>query len=481
MYGRHKAVAISISTALVATTLIAGTTTAQSDKVGGAVPPVVLELAVAEWAGSGLVDTFAAIVDDLSNGQIRIDIDWEGGPEAIVPARVQAGEADLGWVFARGLNASGVHDLDALLTPFLVSDGQLLNAIIEGPIGTDMLAGLGDDGLEGLALLPGNQRFFVGIGHALAAPADFDGARIAGVRTPFVDRFLESLGAEPVEIDLNDRAAYETHEIDGVLTVANNLALFPDTYMTANLVPYTVPVIILANTDAMAELTPEQQDILRAAAIDVRGRVLDEMPSVESGAVRCGTGGAVIEASDADVLAVEAGSRPVRDWLATDAATAGFIERIEALKAESPAASWPATCGAVPPGKTTLAASTSDVLTRIPDGTYTTEVTKADAVRTGIGDPCTLNDQVKTVTLIIEGERITELQTCGDGPTEIGSEGTLVYSEGQFVVQEPGYPDSPAFSWSVTDDVLSLRILGESAELAVLQFLFEHDFVRSPA
>ncbi len=334
MFGRRKAITISISAALIAATLTATGATAQLGKGGGAVPPVALELAVAEWAGSGLVDTFAATVDELSGGQMRIDIDWDGGPEQVVPARVQDGEADLGWVFARGLNASGVHDLDALLTPFLVSDGSLLTAIITGQIGSDMLAGLADDGLEGLTLLPGSQRFFVGIGHPLAAPADFDGARIALTGTPFTDRFVESLGAEPVEIDLDDRAAYEEQEIDGLLTVANNLGLFPDTYMTANLVPYTVPVIVLANAAVMAELTPEQQDVLRAAAFEVRGQMLDEMPSVESAAARCGTGGAVIEASDADVLAVEAETRPVRDWLATDTATAGFIERIEALKAE---------------------------------------------------------------------------------------------------------------------------------------------------
>jgi hypothetical protein len=461
-----------------------------------------------------------------------------------------------------------------------------------------MLAGLADDGLEGLALLPGNQRFFVGIGHPLAAPADFDGARVAMVRTPFADRFVESLGAEPVEIELDDRAAYEEHGIDGLLTVADNLGLFPDTYMTANLVPYTVPVSVLANAAAMAEL--------RAAAIEVRDQMLDEMPSVESAAVRCGTGGAVIEASDADVLALEAGTRPVRDWLATDAATAGFIERIEALKAGSPPPAWPATCGTVPPVGASLAAipdgtyravgtrqdslrtgwasdcdlelvdehialvvensgaswsllvacgdsplvtgaagtyeysdagdqftvlepgyprgqtfawsldggaltltmvepggaseedvaagkflfertftmdAPDEVLGRIPDGTYTTEVTEADAVRTGWEDICTLNGQVKTVTLVIEGERFTELQSCDDGPAEIGSEGTFEYAADRLVVREPGYSGGPTFAWSVDGETLSLQVVDpyDEGELGVLQFLFEHDFVRSPS
>ena len=131
---RHRLIAPVIATALVAVALSGSTVGAQSAKEGGSVPPVALELAVADWAGSGHVDNFAAKVDELSGGQMRIDIDWDGGAEDVVPARVQAGEADLGWVYARGLNGAGVHALDALIAPFLVSDRQLLNAVITGPI-----------------------------------------------------------------------------------------------------------------------------------------------------------------------------------------------------------------------------------------------------------------------------------------------------------------------------------------------------------
>jgi TRAP-type C4-dicarboxylate transport system substrate-binding protein len=405
---------------------------------------------------------------------MRIDADWDGGAEHVVPGRVQAGEADLGWVYARGLNAAGVHDLDALIAPFLVSDGRLLNEIVTGPIGADMLAGLGDDGLEGLALLPGNQRFFVGIGRQLASPADFEGARLALVQTPFLDRLVESLGAEPVAFEQDDPDSYAAQRVDGIITVSNNLALFPGTYMTSNLVPYTVPTVILANAAVMAELTPEQQAILRTAAEDVRDQLLAEMPEVESSAVRCGVGASVIEATAGDVSAVEAATQPVRDWLANDPATAEFIERIEALKVELPAPSWPATCGDAPSPRADLAG--------IPDGTYTAQVTKADAVRTGFEDICTLNDQVKTVTLVIEGDEWTELQACGDGPMDIGSAGTYTYEGDRVVAREGGIPGSATYAWSFDDERLSLEVLeaeDEYAPVSVLQFLFEHEFVRS--
>jgi TRAP-type C4-dicarboxylate transport system substrate-binding protein len=592
--------------AIVAAALTGATVSAQADKEGGDPQPVALELAVADWAGSGLVDVFAARVDELSDGQLQIDIDWEGGAEDVVPARVRAGDADLGWVYARGLNAAGVHDLDPLIVPFLVSDMRLLNEVIAGPVGDDMLAGLADDDLQGLALLPGVQRFFVGIGHALASPADFEGARIALIRTPFLDRFVESLGAEPVSIGEDDPAAYEAQGIDGIITVADNLAMFPDTYMTSNLVPYTVPTVVLANAGVMAELSPEQQADLQQAAVELRDQLLAELPDVESSAARCGVGTTVIEASDADISAIEAATQPLRDSLAINEATATFMERIESLKAALPAPSWPAMCGAPPPDaalagipdgtyRAIIAATPQDAVRNgvpsacdldvaddvaalviadggttvevlvgcddrplevgnvavleysesgdrftpvepgfppgptyawswdegeltltmvepgdvtdpeelkiaknlfertftmdpppdvgvasIPDGTYTTRfsLTESEAVRHGVADDCLISGSMKTVTLALEGGRFTELQACGDGPTEVGSVGMYEVDGDQVIFREPGYPGSTTFDWSFDDGTLSLSIAETTAvdDLPVIRMLFEHEF-----
>jgi TRAP-type C4-dicarboxylate transport system substrate-binding protein len=604
---KNRMTGAAVAAAMAAAALTGATVGAQADKVIGGPQPVALELAVAEWAGSGLVDVFAARVDELSDGELQIDIDWEGGAEGEVPARVQAGDADLGWVFARGLNAADVHDLDALIAPFLVSDMRLLNEVIAGPIGDDMLAGLADDGLQGLALLPGVQRFFVGIGQTLASPADFEGARIAMIRTPFLDRVVESLGAEPVAIPEEDPAAYESQGIDGVITVADNLAMFPETYMTSNLVPYTVPTIVIANEDVMAELTPEQRAVLQQAAVELRDQLVTEMPDVESSAARCSMGTTVIEAADADISAIESATQAVRDSLASDPATATYIQRIEALRAELPAPSWPATCGAPslpdadvagipdgtyraiiaatpqdavrngvpsacdlevaddvialviadggttvevlvgcddrplevgnvatldysesgdrftpvepghPPGPTyawswdegelTLTMEEPGVVTDpeelkiaknlfertftmdappeadvagIPDGTYTTEfsVTEAEAVRLGIPDDCLMSGSMKTITLALEGGRFTELQACGDGPTEVGSVGNYRIDGDQVIFSEPGYPGSTTFDWSFDDGTLSLTISETTAveDLPIIRMLFEHEF-----
>jgi TRAP-type C4-dicarboxylate transport system substrate-binding protein len=477
---KHRITGAAVATALVAAALTGTTVGAQAAKEGGSVPPVALELAVAEWAGSGLVDVFAARVDELSDGQMRIDVDWAGGAEHEVPARVQAGEADLGWVYARGLNAAGVRDLDALIAPFLVSDMRLLNEIITGPIGEEMLSGLADDGLEGLALLPGVQRFFVGIGHALASPSDFEGARIAVVRTPFLDRLVESLSAEPVSLDEDDPALYESQGVDGIIAVADNGAMFPDTFMTSNLVPYTVPTIILANAEVMAELTPEQQAVLRQAGIELRDQLLTEMPDVESSAVRCGIGATVIDATDTDVAAIEGATRPVREWLASDPATATFIERIETLKAELPAPSWPATCGAAPPPVADFA--------RIPDGTYRAVGTRQDSLRTGWASDCDLEVVDEHIAFVIanDGADWSALVACGDRPLEIGAAGTFEYSESgdQFTPLEPGYPRGPTYAWSWDAGTLTLTIVepGDSTpeDLEAARFLFERTFTMDP-
>jgi hypothetical protein len=220
----------------------------------------------------------------------------------------------------------------------------------------------------------------------------------------------------------------------------------------------------------MAELTPEQQAVLQQAAVELRDQLLSEIPDVESSAVRCASGATVIDATDADASAIEMATRPVRDSLASDPATASFIERIETLKAELPAPSWPATCGAAPP--------TEGVFTRIPDGTYTALVTKADTLRLGVEDECTLSGGVKTVTLVLQSGRFTELHTCDDGETEVGSEGIYAPEGERVVFSEPGYPGSVTFDWSFDDGTLTLSIAESTAveDLSVIRALFEHAF-----
>jgi len=289
----------------------------------------------------------------------------------------------------------------------------------------------------------------------------------------------------------------------------------------------------------------------------------------------------------------------VRDWLASDPATADFIERIEALKSELPVPSWPATCGPTVPSDAALAglpdgtyraigtyqealragwsecgdqdeqlvlvissgatamdflvaceneplslgatfalehhsgdeyiwrergydeayhwimtwdegaltlrsvepldcegceapkflfertftmdAPADTLLVTIPDGTYRAVATRADSLRTGWPSECDLDLVDEHHVLILEdgGTTFTLLGACGDGPSWTGDLGTLEYRDGHMYMHSVGVQGEATFDWSFADGTLNLKVVEtdeEFAPLAVLQYIFDHEF-----
>jgi hypothetical protein len=242
-----------------------------------------------------------------------------------------------------------------------------------------------------------------------------------------------------------------------------------DEYLVSNLAVHTVPVAWFINADVMAELSPDHRDVLREAASYIQAQKLEETADVESTLAFCATGGTIVEAAPGDLAQIVAAAQPVVDMLTDDPVPAQFIARIRELKAQTEPAAYPAPCGGP---------STPAPLARIPDGTYTTALTKAYAVETGWRD-CIVDEGHGVSMLIIEGVSWAQLQGCGNGIPEQGAAGTFECVGDQAIMREPGIPGQATFSWSVTGDTLSLKLLQTDEDYAptsVLRFLFEHDF-----
>jgi TRAP-type C4-dicarboxylate transport system substrate-binding protein len=86
------------------------------------------------------------------------------------------GGLDMGLIPARAWDTERMTTLRALHAPFLVTDDSLLREITRGPLADEMLAGLDEAGVVGLALIPEALRHPVGFDRPLASPAD-SGAR----------------------------------------------------------------------------------------------------------------------------------------------------------------------------------------------------------------------------------------------------------------------------------------------------------------
>ncbi len=127
--------------------------------------PVVIRLGTGDPRGrpdTPVVERFAAAVEEMSDGGMRVEVVWEAGDDTSDPdgfekgvvQLVQDGELELGWIAARAWDTVGVTSFQALQAPFLITDQELLTEVLAGPMPDEMIAGLEDAGVVGLGLYP---------------------------------------------------------------------------------------------------------------------------------------------------------------------------------------------------------------------------------------------------------------------------------------------------------------------------------------
>src|SRR5262245_19992867 len=163
---------------------------ATGDRAGGpSTPePVVLVMAQPNFGPPAPepLARWAEEVERRSDSSVRIEFenDWRRG-EADYEARtvedVANGTTDLGWIGARGFDQVGVTSFQALVDPMVIDSYDLEDAVFAAGIPAEMLAGVDEAGVHGLAVLPGPLRQVLGIDHPFVQPADFDG-EVVGIQ-----------------------------------------------------------------------------------------------------------------------------------------------------------------------------------------------------------------------------------------------------------------------------------------------------------
>ncbi len=316
----------------------AGCHGASENKAGGRVTkPLVLTLAngdpddidVGEWVQA---------VQRLSGGAIRIDIrsNWRQGQGAAVRATIsdiRRGRVDLGKVPARAWDAVGVRSFNALLAPFLVSSYRLERQIASGSLGEKMLAGVGQVGVVGLALVPGELQHPVGVTRDLVGPPSYAGARIA-VRSHPAAVGLRALGGRPQLVQgPTDLSMFDGAEIS--LFSLDIDRYYRQTHsVTTNVVLWPRAMTIAMNKNAYERLSPGQRAILHKAAVVAIPAVMRRLRTTERGAVEsaCSKRVAFVSASAGDTVALRAAVRPVYGQLEHDPSTGALLRQIAALR-----------------------------------------------------------------------------------------------------------------------------------------------------
>lgn len=310
---------------LVAMALLAAACTdagTADDTTTGAPPsePVVLRIATNEGpdtpSGAAVV-AFADAVDDLSDGALRVEPAWEAAGAApddwdqAVAETVMSGDNQLGYIPARAFDALGVHTLQALQTPFLLTTTERVNTALRSSLANDLMEGLDDIGLTGLQLFPEDLRRIFSYGQPMVHPRDLTGRTIRAPRSDMTAAVLASVGADVADPsgDAWD-AAVASGELHGVesslawmaglgpdhapVVTAGNIALFPKVN------------VLVVHRETFERLDDGQRALVRQAAADAAGSPGVAVDEGEAADAFCAIGGRIVQASPDDVSALRA-------------------------------------------------------------------------------------------------------------------------------------------------------------------------------
>jgi tripartite ATP-independent transporter DctP family solute receptor len=294
------------------------------------------------------VDYFVKQVRQRSNGElvIRPLASYGGGNDQTLLGDVRGGAVDMGSVSTAIWDTQGYNGFQALQAPFLITRYDQEQQVIDGDIADDMLAGVEDLGLVGLAISEGGLRKPLGAKKALTTPADFQGLKIRSVESQVLAEGLRALGADPTPLPLGDvYNALRSGTVQGM--EANYGLIYTQKYyevadfVTANVNFWPFPTAIVMNKDKFDDLDEEDQQILRDAAEGVPEFSIRLFTNPAPNApnfveLLCQEDLKFASATPADLQALSAKAETAYDQLSEDEQTGDYISRIQELKADLP-------------------------------------------------------------------------------------------------------------------------------------------------
>jgi TRAP-type C4-dicarboxylate transport system substrate-binding protein len=432
---------------LVAATACAG---GKTDKAGGPAAKKPVTLTLAKHDVNYAFAAFVAATNRLSGGSIQIEVlpDWRDGEvdyERGTVTDVREAKVQLGVVGVRVWDTLGVSSFRALVAPFLIDSLALQRRVLESAAAAEMLEGVEQAGVVGLAVLPGALRRPLGFSRTLVGPKGYEGATI-GIRPGELAReTIRALKARPETYLPGGVSELDGAELD-LATIAQNGYDELAPALTANVVLWPRVETIVMNLEAFEALTQDQQDILRRAGQAAIAQDLNRIESDEKAALAavCERGKlsfATASASDLELL--RAAVRPVYAELERDQQTKEWIGDISELRQEGTPAVDTLRC---PKAETDGNADASKL-----EGRWTASWTRDELIAAGV---------TPGLAEALQGRHVLELSDGRFRSRTDGARGTFrVAGDVLSLVFERGVGVTPGevyqFRWSVYLDSLS--------------------------
>lgn len=296
--------------------------------------PVTLRLAhvVNEQDGFHIAAVkFQELVSERTEGAVTIDIypNASLGDERTLLEGMQIGTVDMG-VITNGPVANFVEEMAVFELPFLFSSPEDAYAVLDGPIGQELLDKLSEVNLKGLAYAERGFRNLTNSERPVSHPDDIDGLRVRVMENPvYVDTFRE-LGANAVPMAWTEAlTAMQQGTIDGQENPVNVVHSFKlhetQNYMTMSRHTYA-PAIFVMGMSVWSRLPEAAQGVIEQAAQEAAEHersVNAEMESEQLAELRA-SGMEIVE--DPDIEAFQAAVAPVYEKYGSQ--FGDYLERI---------------------------------------------------------------------------------------------------------------------------------------------------------
>ena len=236
---------------------------------------------------------------------------------------VSNGSADLVMVASRAFDTAGVTTLQALNTPFLIDSTALANAVATSEHVSDLLAGLEDIGVIGLAIAPEGMRHCSVPSRPQSSTRDLKGATVRAPQSEAVWTLLSAAGATPI---YDDTREYQYSESQYDLALGSRKA-------TGNVTLFAKFDVLAINEASARRLSHTQMDALRRAATEsATWAVGNTETDAAMARAFCANGGQILAATRAQIEEWRALAEPGIKVLRSEQRTAELIDAITDIK-----------------------------------------------------------------------------------------------------------------------------------------------------
>lgn len=216
----------------------------------------------------------AEYLEAASDGRITMDVFPGGqlGDERSTIEQVQLGVIDIVRTSTSPVGEF-YSDMGVYSLPFIFRDEAHMWKVVQGPIGMELLEGLREADMVGLAYYDSGSRNFYTAETPIRSVADLEGLRIRTQQSQVVLDMMEALGADPVPLSFGEvYSALQTGVIDGA---ENNYPSYgPDGVRHYEVAPYftenahaRVPEIVMISAATFDRLSEADQALVREAAL----------------------------------------------------------------------------------------------------------------------------------------------------------------------------------------------------------------------